>query len=49
MNQNRPVSWSIVVTKKPTVGSHLSGVFPSDRIPKAMKDVTVRFFIHINN
>jgi hypothetical protein len=40
------VCWSIVVEEKPTVASPFSGAFPSDRIPKATKDVTVYFFIH---
>jgi hypothetical protein len=41
------VSWSIVVKEKPTVGSPIFRVFPSDRIPEAMKEVNVHFFIHI--
>jgi hypothetical protein len=48
-DQNRPVCWSIVVKVKPSVGSPLFGAFPSDRIPKALKDSNVRFFIHSNN
>jgi hypothetical protein len=41
----RPVCWSIVVKEKPTVRSAFLGAFPSDRIPKMTKDVTVYFFI----
>jgi hypothetical protein len=37
---------SIVVKKKPTVGSPFFGAFPSDLIRKATKDVNVRFLIH---
>jgi hypothetical protein len=40
------VCWSIVVKEKPTVGSPFFGAFPSDRIRKAMKDVSVHFFIY---
>ena len=43
------VSWSIVVKEKLTVGSPLFGAFPSDRNPKATKDVTVHFFTHSSN
>jgi hypothetical protein len=43
------VSWSIVVKEKPTVASPFLGAFPSDRIPKATKDVIVYFFIHSSN
>ena len=32
--------------EKPTFGSSLFGVSPSDRIPKAKEDVNVHFFIH---
>jgi hypothetical protein len=35
--------------EKPTVGSPFFGAYPSDRIPKEMKDVNVRFFIHSGN
>ena len=42
LNQNRPVCWSIAVKEKPTVDSPFSGAFPSDRIPKATKDVCVQ-------
>jgi hypothetical protein len=35
------VCWSIVVKNKPTDGSQFFGAFPSDRIPKAAKDVSV--------
>jgi hypothetical protein len=47
--QNRPVCLSISVKEKPTVGYPLFGAFPSDRIPKATKDVSVHFFIHSSN
>jgi hypothetical protein len=40
------VFWNIVVKEKPTVGSPFFGAFPSDRIPKAIKDVNVHFLIH---
>jgi len=40
-DQNRPVSWSIVMKEAPTVGSSFLG-----GVPKAMKDVNVHFFIH---
>jgi len=46
---NRQVCWSIVLKTKPTVGSPFFGAFPSDRIPKATKDVTVHFFTHSYN
>jgi len=35
--------------EKPTAGSPIFGVFPSDHIPKATKDVTVHFFIQISS
>jgi len=35
--------------EKPTVGSPFFGAFPSNCIPKAMKDVSVHFFIHRSN
>ena len=35
--------------EKPTVGSRFFGVFPSDRIPKATKDVNVNFCITSSN
>ena len=41
IEQNRPVCWSIVVKKKPTVRSPLFETFPFDRNPKATKDVNV--------
>ena len=34
------------MNEKPTVGSQFFGNFPSDRIPKELKDVDVRLFIH---
>jgi len=34
------------VKEKPTAGSLFFQAFPPDCIPKAMKDVSVRFFIH---
>ena len=37
------------MTEKPTVGFLLFGAFPSDRIPKAMKDVNAHFFNHSSN
>jgi len=40
---------SIVVVEKSTVGSPFSGAFPSDRIPKAAKNVNVHFFILSSN
>jgi hypothetical protein len=43
--QNRPVCWSIIVEKKPTLGSPYFWPFPSDRIPNATEDVNVNFFI----
>ena len=36
--------WSIVLKEKATVGSPFFGAFPSDRIPKATKDVSLYFF-----
>ena len=32
--------------EKPTVGSPFFRAFPSDFIPKAMKEVNVHFFLH---
>jgi hypothetical protein len=49
LDQNRQVCWSIVVKEKPTVGSPILGVFRSDCIPKATKDVSVHLFIHSSN
>jgi hypothetical protein len=49
LEQNRPVCWSIVVKKMPTVRSPFLVTFPSDRIPKATKDISVHFFIHSRN
>ena len=46
LDQNRRVCRSIVVKEKPTIGSPFFGAFPSDLIPKATKDVNVRFLIH---
>ena len=34
------------MNEKPTVGSPVFGAFPSDRNPKATKDVNVHLFIH---
>jgi len=48
-DQNRPVCWSIVVKDKPTLDSPFFGVFTSDHIPKATKDVNVHFYIHLSN
>ena len=36
-------------TRKSTVGSPFFMVFPSDHIPKMMKDVKVHFSIHCSN
>jgi len=49
VNRNRLVCWSIVVKEKQTVGSPFFRVFPSDRVPKATKDINVHFFIHSSN
>jgi hypothetical protein len=38
------VGWS-VVKEKPNVGTPIFGAFPSDRIPKVTKDVSVHLFI----
>ena len=35
--------------EKPIVGFFIFGTFPSDRIPKATKDVNVHSFIHSSN
>jgi hypothetical protein len=45
LDQHRPVGCSIVVKEKSTVSFPFFGAFPSDRIPKATKDVNVQFFI----
>ena len=48
LTQNRPVCWSIVVKEKPTVGLPFfggEGGLLSDHIPKAAKDISVRFFM----
>jgi len=37
------------VKEKPTVGLPSFGAFPSDRIPKATKDVNVHFFVPSSN
>ena len=34
---------------KTAIGSPFFGTFPSDRMPKATKDVNVNFFIHSRN
>ena len=47
--RNRLVCWSIVVKEKPTVGTPFFGAFPSDRIHKAKKDVSVHFFVPSSN
>jgi hypothetical protein len=47
LDQNLPVCWSIVVLEKPAVGSPFFGAFPSNRIPKATKGVTVRFLLPV--
>jgi hypothetical protein len=46
LEQNWLVCWSIVVKEKPIAGSPFFGAFPSDRILKAMNDVSVHFFPH---
>ena len=46
IDHNRPVCCSIVVMEKPTVGCPVFGAFAYDRIPKAVKNVSVHFFIH---
>jgi len=35
--------------EKPTVDSPFFGAFPSDLSPKAIKDISVHFFIYSNN
>jgi hypothetical protein len=45
-DQNRPVCWSITVKEKPTDGSQFFGAFPSDRTPKATKDINAQSFIY---
>jgi len=37
------------VKDKQTIGSTFFGAFPSDRMPKATKNVISYFFIHSNN
>jgi hypothetical protein len=49
LDQNRPVRWSIVLKEKATVSSPFFGARPTDRIPKATKDVNVHLFIHSSN
>jgi len=49
LDQNRPVYWSIVVMEKLSVGSPFFRTFPSDRIPEAMMEVSIQFFIHSSN
>jgi hypothetical protein len=49
LGQNQSVCWNIVVKEKPTDGSPFFGFFPSDRSPKATKDINVHFFIHSSN
>jgi hypothetical protein len=49
LDQNRSVSWSVVLKEKPIVGSPIFCVFPSDHITTAMKNVNVHFFIHTSN
>jgi hypothetical protein len=45
LDENRPVCWSIVVKKKPTVDSQFFGAFLSDRTSKAKKDVNAYFLL----
>jgi len=47
LDRNRPVCWSIVPKEKQIVGSQFFGAFPSDRIPKATKDVSDRKFLYL--
>jgi hypothetical protein len=49
LDDNRPVCWSIVVKEKPTVDFPFFGALPSDRIPKATKDVSMHILIHSGN
>jgi hypothetical protein len=44
LDLNRPVCWSIIVKEKLNAGSPYFREIPSDRIPKATKDVNVHFF-----
>jgi len=46
LDLNRPVCWSIFVKEKSNAGSPYFREIPTDRIPKATKDVNVHFFIH---
>jgi hypothetical protein len=46
LDQNWPVCWSIVIKELPTVDAPFFEAFPSDHVPKAMKDVSVHTFIH---
>ena len=46
LNRKIPVCWSIDVKEKPAVCSPFFGAFPSDRVPKVTKDVTVLSFIY---
>jgi len=43
---NRTVCWSIVLKEKSNAGSPYFREVPTDRTPKATKDVNVHFFIH---
>ena len=47
--KNWPVCWSNIVKEKPTLGSPFFAAFPSDRIPKATKDVNVHLLVHSSN
>ena len=49
LDQKRPVCCNNDVTEKPTVGSTFFGAFPSDRVPRATKNVDMYFCIYSNN
>jgi len=47
LDHNRLVFWSIASKEKQIVGSPFFGAFPSDRNPKATKDVNVGKFLYL--